>query len=79
MKIFFDFILKTNIPLILISAGIKDVIIYELKYLLKEKYDLLIEKELIYIIANDFIYNENNEAVEIKKPIIYTFLIKIKL
>ena len=73
MKIFFDFILKTNIPLILISAGIKDVIIYELKYLLKEKYDLLIEKELIYIIANDFIYNENNEVVEIKKPIIYTF------
>ena len=73
MKIFFDFILKLKIPLILISAGIKDVIIYELKYLLKEKYDLLIENNLIHIIANDFIFNENNIAIDIVKPIIYTF------
>ena len=73
MKIFFDFILKLKIPLILISAGIKDVIIYELKYLLKEKYDLLINNNLIHIIANDFIFNENNIAIDIVKPIIYTF------
>lgn len=73
MKIFFDFILKTNIPLILISAGIKDVIIYELKYLLKEKYDLLIENNLIHIIANDFIFNEDKVAIDFVKPIIYTF------
>lgn len=73
MKIFFDFILKLKIPLILISAGIKDIIIYELKYLLKEKYDLLINNNLIHIIANDFIFNENNIAIDIVKPIIYTF------
>ena len=73
MKIFFDFILKLKIPLILISAGIKDVIIYELKYLLKEKYDLLIENNLIHIIANDFIFNEDKVAIDFVKPIIYTF------
>ena len=62
VKKFFDIIIKFKLPLILISGGIKEIIIMEIVELIgNEKYNLLIDNNLLFIIANSFIFkNENN-------------------
>jgi hypothetical protein len=62
VKKFFDIIIKFKLPLILISGGIKEIIIMEIVELIgNEKYNFLIDNNLLFIIANSFIFkNENN-------------------
>ena len=85
VKKFFDIIIKFKLPLILISGGIKEIIIMEIIELIgNEKYNFLIKNNLLFIIANSFIFNnennnennlnnENNNVIDYKKPIVYTF------
>lgn len=74
MTTFFELIEKYNIPLIIISAGIKEIIEEEFKALLgEEKYKNLIEKKLLFIIANYFKYNDKKVIEDFSKPVIYSF------
>lgn len=71
---FFDLLEKYNLPLILISAGIKGVIIGELKALLgNDRYQQLKAKKLLTIIANEFIYDDKDKIVDYGRPVIYSF------
>ena len=71
---FFDLLEKYNLPLILISAGIKGVIIGELKALLgNDRYQQLKAKKLLTIIANEFIYDDKDNIVDYGRPVIYSF------
>ena len=61
VKKFFDIIIKFKLPLILISGGIKEIIIMEIIELIgNEKYNFLIKNNLLFIIANSFIFNNEN-------------------
>ena len=71
---FFDLLEKYNLPLILISAGIKGVIIGALKALLgNDRYQQLKAKKLLTIIANEFIYDDKDNIVDYGRPVIYSF------
>lgn len=71
---FFDLLEKYNLPLILISAGIKGVIIGELKALLgNDRYQQLKAKKLLTIIANEFVYDDKDNIVDYGRPVIYSF------
>lgn len=68
---FFTLLIAHNIPLILISGGIKQVIEGEFKLFTKH-YDTLIKKGLLKIIANEFIFKDDI-VVDYVKPTILTF------
>ena len=69
---FFDLIDKHNIPIIIVSGGIHEVIEESLKYVFPQ-YKNLKEKKLIHVVANKFHYDENNKAVGYVEPFVYTF------
>ena len=69
---FFDLIDKHNIPIIIVSGGIYEVIEESLKYVLPQ-YKSLKEKKLIHVVANKFKYDENNKAIGYVEPFVYTF------
>ena len=73
IKEMFDLIEKFEIPLYIISGGIKDVIDSSLNYVISN-YLKIKNKNLIKIISNEFNYNkETNEIENCVEPMIYTF------
>lgn len=68
---FFALLIKHSIPLIIISAGIKQVIEGEFKLFTKH-YDALMQNGLLHIIANKFKFKDES-VVDYAKPPILTF------
>ena len=73
IKELFELIEKYEIPLYIISGGIKEVIQSTLKYVITN-FNQLVQKGLIHIVSNEFIYNNETHEIETyKEPMIYTF------
>jgi len=73
IKELFELIEKYQIPLYIISGGIKEVIQSTLKYVI-QNFNSLVQKGLIHIVSNEFIYNKETYEIETyKEPMIYTF------
>ena len=65
---YLDILRENNIPEIFISGGITEAITTTLK-MLNEKVNL----DNIKVISNEFIYDENEIAIDYVKPIVFTF------
>jgi 2-hydroxy-3-keto-5-methylthiopentenyl-1-phosphate phosphatase len=68
VKRFYELLKENNIIQIIISGGVKESIEKTLQILFKD-----IKMENIKIISNEFIYDDNDNVIDYKKPLIYTF------
>ena len=59
-----------NIPIIIVSGGIKEIIIEFLKLLNIKGLEDYINKKRILFIANEFIFGDNNKCVDFSKDVI---------
>ena len=73
LKEFIQRLIEYDIPLIIISGGIKEIIEILLREYLQELYTELTKKKLLTILANHFTYDSNNFINGITTPIVYTF------
>ena len=70
---FYEKLIELNIPIIIVSGGIKEIIIEVLKLLNIKGLDEYIENKRILFVANEFIFDESNKCVDFNKNIIYGF------
>lgn len=68
----FELVRKYEIPIFIISAGLYEIISESIKIILPY-FDELLEKKLIHILANKFIYDSNNVVCGYEEPFVYTF------
>ena len=73
VKKYYEKLIELNIPIIIVSGGIKEIIIEVLKLLNIKGLDDYMEKKRLFIIANEFIFDENNKCVDFNKNVIYGF------
>lgn len=73
LKEFIQRLIEYDIPLIIISGGIRETIEILLREYLQELYTELTNKKLLTILANTFTYDSNNFISGITTPIVYTF------
>ena len=73
VKKYYEKLFELNIPIIIVSGGIKEIIIEVLKLLNIKGLDDYMEKKRLFIIANEFIFDENNKCVDFNKNVIYGF------
>lgn len=68
----FEILFHNNIPIYIISGGIKEIIEETLRLLLPH-YDSMVEKNMIHIISNSFEFDQNGVMIGLKEPFVYTF------
>ena len=73
VKKYYEKLIELNIPIIIVSGGIKEIIIEVLKLLNIKGLDDYMEKKRLFIIANEFIFDENNKCIDFNKNVIYGF------
>ena len=74
VKTFYEKLIKLNIPIILVSGGVKEVIEEMLKLLDIEGLDEYFKRKRIFIIANEFIFDEKTKkCVGVNKNIVYGY------
>lgn len=73
LKLFFEKLLILNIPIIIISGGIKEIIEILLQDFLGNIYTEMATKHLLTILANEFTYDNQNKVNGYIQPVIYTF------
>ena len=61
LKEFYEKLIELNIPIIIVSGGIKEIIIEFLKLINIKGLDDYINRKRIYIIANEFIFDEKTK------------------
>ena len=71
-KDLFEMLIKLGIPIIIVSGGVKEVIIDLLKKCIKNLENYLIQKKII-IIANDLYFEEGKGCVGHSTDVIYAF------
>ena len=71
-KEFFEILLEMEIPIIIVSAGVKQVI-EDLLIKIIPEIEKFVEQKKINIIANDLIFDKDKGCVGYSKDIIYTF------
>ena len=70
---FYEKLIEMNIPIIIVSGGIKEIIIEFLKLLNIKGLEDYINKKRILFIANEFIFDENNKCVDFNKDVIHGY------
>ena len=71
---FYEKLIELNIPIIIVSGGIKDIIIEFMQLFNIKGFDDYIKKERLSFIANEFIFDEKTEkCIGYNKNIIYGF------
>ena len=70
---FYEKLIELNIPIIIVSGGIKEIIIEVLKLLNIKGLDEYIKNKRILFVANEFIFDENNKCIDFNRNIIYGF------
>ena len=70
---FYEKLIELNIPIIIVSGGIKDIILEVLKLLNIKGLEEYITKKRILFVANEFIFDENDKCIDFNKNIIYGF------
>ena len=73
LKSFFEKLLSLNIPIIIISGGVKEIIEILLQDFLGDIYTEMIAKHLLTILANEFTYDNQDKVNGYIQPVIYTF------
>ena len=71
-KEFFEFLIKLEIPIIIVSGGIQEVIIDLLKRSIKD-FELYCKQKKIIIIANELYFDEKKGCVGYSNDVIYAF------
>lgn len=72
LKEYFELLIELEIPIIIISGGIKEVIIDLLKQSIKD-FELYCTQKKIMIIANELIFDKENGCIGYNPDVIYTF------
>jgi phosphoserine phosphatase len=70
---FYEKLIKLDIPIIIVSGGIKEIIIEFLKLLNIKGLEDYINKKRMLFIANEFIFDENNKCVDFNKDVIHGY------
>ena len=70
---FYEKLIELNIPIIIVSSGIKEIILEILKLLNIKGLEDYIVKKRIHFIGNEFIFDENNKCIDFNKNVIYGF------
>ena len=74
VKEFYEKLIELNIPIIIVSGGIKEIIIEFLKLLNIKGLEDFIKRKRILFIANEFIYDEKtNKCIDFRKDVIYGY------
>ena len=70
---FYEKLIELNIPIIIVSGGIKEIIIEIIKLLNIKGLDDYIKRKRMLFVGNEFIFDENNKCIDFNKNIIYGF------
>ena len=70
---FYEKLIELDIPIIIVSGGIKEIIIEFLKLLNIKGLEDYINKKRMLFIANEFIFDENNKCVDFNKDVIHGY------
>lgn len=70
---FYEKIIDLNIPIIIVSAGIKEFVLEILRLMNIKKLENYIERKRILFVANEFIFNSDNKCIDFNKDIIHGF------
>ena len=70
---FYEKLIELNIPIIIVSGGIKEIIIEVLKLLNIKGLDNYIKRKRIHFIANEFFFDENDKGIGYNKDVVYGF------
>ena len=73
VKKFYEKLIELNIPIIIVSGGIKEIILEVLKLLEIKGLEEYIEKKRMLFVANEFIFDENEKCTDFNKNIIYGY------
>ena len=70
---FYEKLIELNIPIIIVSGGIKEIIIEFLKLLNIKGLEDYIKNKRILFVANEFIFDEKDKCVDFSKNIIHGY------
>lgn len=70
---FYEKLIELNIPIIIVSGGVKEIIVEFLKMLNIKGLEDYIKNKRILFVANEFIFDENDKCVDFKKNIIHGY------
>ena len=70
---FYEKLIELNIPIIIVSGGIKEIIIEILKLMRIRGLENYIKKKRMLFIANEFIFDENNNCLDYNRNIIHGY------
>ena len=70
---FYEKLIELNIPIIIVSAGIKEIILEILRLMNIKRLDNFIERKRIHFVANEFIFNSDNKCIDFNKDVIHGF------
>ena len=70
---FYEKLIELNIPIIIVSGGIKEIIIEILNLMKIKGLDDYIKRKRMLFIANEFIFDENNKCIDYNKNIIHGY------
>ena len=70
---FYEKLIELNIPIIIVSGGVKEIIIEFLELLNIKGLDDYIKNKRILFVANEFLFDENGKCVDFSKNIIHGY------
>ena len=70
---FYEKLIELNIPIIIVSGGIKEIIIEILKLMRIRGLENYIKRKRMLFIANEFIFDENNNCLDYNRNIIHGY------
>ena len=73
IKQFYEKLIELNIPIIIVSGGIKDIILEILRLLNINGLEDYIKRKRLFIIANEFIFDIKGKCIDYVKNIIHGF------
>ena len=73
IKQFYEKLIELNIPIIIVSGGIKDIILEILRLLNINGLEDYIKRKRLFIVANEFIFDVKGKCIDYVKNIIHGF------
>ena len=70
---YYEKLIELNIPIIIVSGGIKEIILEILKILNIKGFEDYIRRKRILFIANEFIFDENDKCIDFNKNVIHGY------
>ena len=70
---FYEKLIELNIPIIIVSGGIKEIILEFLKLLNIKGLEDFIKRKRMLFIANEFIFDENDKCIDFNKNVVHGY------